>query len=1019
MNNEIIKYDAFISYKHSELDSFVAEKIHRLLETYVAPSSILKKTNRRKINRVFRDKDELPTSSNLSENIMQALTNSDYLIVICSPRTPESYWVNKEIETFIAIHGRDRVLTLLIEGEPSEAFPELLQFETIDTVDVINHTKTSIKKQIEPLAADVRGATKKEIHKNIKSELLRIMAPLLHCSYDDLRQRHRERRVRKILTFSLLCSAFFLIFGGFSLYQTYKIKQNYRNKLINQSRYLADTSGTLLDSGNRIDAIMVALEALPNEKQPNRPYVPKACYALNNALYSYHTSSNLVADRSLKHNFFVKDASYSPSGKTLMSTDGGSKLYLWDVETGHLINTIETKDSNDYRSTIASYILNDNLVVVCNEGAVNCYDINNSETLWTYNDDYIKCFSISNDYSIAAVYNSYEITILDMTTGNVVNSYEFNDTIRDLYGFSPDNNLLCFSYYESSLIDLVDIFDATLSIMALDINNNNTYLLPVSTKNISDAGFIDNNRFVVATSEIDLYDDLYSDTINDIILFDIYNESIIWTTNYTLLSSFSGKPLKFEFISIEEDSKTHDYITYTTDNIITTIASETAEIISQFSYPSTINDFIITAESGFALLAQDNGLISFVDVINGSRYYDYDIFLDYSIDEITLDNGVLSVIPYKSNNIVLYKYLGGTGYSPISSFDFYITTAKYSPDGSYIAVEANDLEPEYSILFYKNDEKTLLGNIMFTDRISQYDFTADNNLIVCTSDRIYLVNPMNQTIIKEYLIDDYYSSEYCLNNDNSTLCLTSSDEFSILNTYDLSVNKTGKLNDLIKYKIISNDGEYLITSNYDNELKVYSITKDIELAADFNFKVSDNIYDTSYVLSHNSSLLAVCCSDNTTRLIDLDSMKIIDEIEIPIMVQHNLIFSPDNKNLILQGDDGIVSVYNIDKGEYIKITSTSLDKITDWKFYEKLGLLAGKSIYSTYIFTITNDEYEIIADIPNCLDIDQNNNEVLVKYSKEMGYFPYFSLDMLIEEGNKATQNESLSPSDKLRYYID
>ena len=39
MNNEITKYDVFISYRHTDLDIFVAEKIHKLLETYVAPKS--------------------------------------------------------------------------------------------------------------------------------------------------------------------------------------------------------------------------------------------------------------------------------------------------------------------------------------------------------------------------------------------------------------------------------------------------------------------------------------------------------------------------------------------------------------------------------------------------------------------------------------------------------------------------------------------------------------------------------------------------------------------------------------------------------------------------------------------------------------------------------------------------------------------------------------------------------------------------------------------------------------------
>ena len=65
---------------------------------------------------------------------MEALSNSEYLIVICSPRTPESYWVRTEIETYRNAWQRQGS-SLLIEGEPSEAFPEVLQYETIKTID--------------------------------------------------------------------------------------------------------------------------------------------------------------------------------------------------------------------------------------------------------------------------------------------------------------------------------------------------------------------------------------------------------------------------------------------------------------------------------------------------------------------------------------------------------------------------------------------------------------------------------------------------------------------------------------------------------------------------------------------------------------------------------------------------------------------------------------------------------------------------------------------------------------------
>ena len=96
-----MKYNAFISYRHAPLDMEIAKKVHTGLETYKIPASVKKRLGIKKINRVFRDQEELPIGSNLSDNIGEALRESDHLIVICSPRTPESEWVGKEIDAFI------------------------------------------------------------------------------------------------------------------------------------------------------------------------------------------------------------------------------------------------------------------------------------------------------------------------------------------------------------------------------------------------------------------------------------------------------------------------------------------------------------------------------------------------------------------------------------------------------------------------------------------------------------------------------------------------------------------------------------------------------------------------------------------------------------------------------------------------------------------------------------------------------------------------------------------------------
>lgn len=171
-----MKYDAFISYRHSELDMYVAKKLHKGLETFKVPRSVKKIGGKTTIKRVFRDQEELPIGSDLGDNIQGALAESEFLIVVCSPRLPQSVWCLKEITSFIEMHDREHILAVLIEGEPGESFPQELLVDKDG-------------RPVEPLAADVRGANKREVDKKLKSEIVRLAAPLLHCTYDDLKQR--------------------------------------------------------------------------------------------------------------------------------------------------------------------------------------------------------------------------------------------------------------------------------------------------------------------------------------------------------------------------------------------------------------------------------------------------------------------------------------------------------------------------------------------------------------------------------------------------------------------------------------------------------------------------------------------------------------------------------------------------------------------------------------------------------------------------------------------------------------
>lgn len=247
-------YEAFISYRHLPLDIFIAENLHKLLEHYTIP----KKAGwggRKHIRHIFRDRDELPISSDLSASITDALHKADHLIIICTPHTMESAWVQKEIETFLQTHSRDDIILVLAEGEPEESFPEIV----LKAPDP-EHPGRMV--DIEPLAADVRGASRKEVLKKMKEEKLRVMASLLNAPYDTLVQRDRDFRMRRGLAIGSVIGVCLLSFGIYTACQNRRISSLYNQTNLALAESTVQTSQSIYEEGDRIGAIETLLSAV-------------------------------------------------------------------------------------------------------------------------------------------------------------------------------------------------------------------------------------------------------------------------------------------------------------------------------------------------------------------------------------------------------------------------------------------------------------------------------------------------------------------------------------------------------------------------------------------------------------------------------------------------------------------------------------------------------------------------------------------------------------------------------------
>ncbi|MBI4621611.1 MAG: toll/interleukin-1 receptor domain-containing protein [Verrucomicrobia bacterium] len=188
-------YRVFISYSHA--DTTWAHWLMRRLEGYRVPARFHGQAAPLgvvgpRIAPVFRDRDELPTTSDLSETIRAALRESATLLVICSPASAKSRWVQEEIVAFKRLHGGAGVFAFIVGGEPKAAgsdedcFSPALRRE-LGADGLLSATPAEV------VAADARP------HADGRQDaFVRLVAGLLGVGFDELRQRELQRRHRRM-----------------------------------------------------------------------------------------------------------------------------------------------------------------------------------------------------------------------------------------------------------------------------------------------------------------------------------------------------------------------------------------------------------------------------------------------------------------------------------------------------------------------------------------------------------------------------------------------------------------------------------------------------------------------------------------------------------------------------------------------------------------------------------------------------------------------------------------------------
>lgn len=341
------EYYAFISYSHK--DEEWAKWLQHEFEHYHLPTTLNGLTGvPDKFRPIFRDIDEL-SGGELKPQISYALRASAHLVIICSPNSAKSLYVDGEIREFIEIGEQEGVNNI------SNIFPFI--------VDGIPHSKDEPEKECFPKAL-----------RDLPSELIA----------GDVTKHGREQAFVKILAGTLHHSnvRFSMLWNQFERdrIEAERKEREKRDKLLLlESRYLSEKALDIAAVDSRLARLLV-LRALPKDLNDpeDRPYCIEAENALRticnyksvefknvNRFKLNSTGDKGVSassDRTVRiwdietaspvgepmegHTDSVLDVAYSHGGELIASCSKDGFIILWNAETGEQTKTM--KDARSY-----------------------------------------------------------------------------------------------------------------------------------------------------------------------------------------------------------------------------------------------------------------------------------------------------------------------------------------------------------------------------------------------------------------------------------------------------------------------------------------------------------------------------------------------------------------------------------------------------------------------------------------------------------------------------------------------
>ncbi|WP_335969261.1 toll/interleukin-1 receptor domain-containing protein [Fusobacterium polymorphum] len=998
------KYDAFISYRHIEPDLTIAKILHEMIEKFNIPKHLRtvsndeNSINDKHIFRVFRDREELSTKD-LSTMIEEAIANSKNLIVICSKRTSLSPWCRKEVQLFKKIHGVNNIIPVLIEGEPDDSFIDELKNLK---VTFINSENVEEEKNIELLAADIRSdevkspsfkgyeileyskdpklneLTKKSLDILKKSEIYRIVASMLNVNYGDLKLRHQERYLKRIIYTSIAASIAMLIFV-ISVTTLYLKSVASERKANEQSSLMTLNMANEANlQGDRILGVLIAQEAMKNVSPKMEKYNKlKAQYEniLNNSLITLPFSNQFIlATESETEAFGI-----SSDSKWLISSGSFNNAIIWNLENGEIQKTLT------FEAPVVSIALSpDSKKSYVGTANNKIFEVNmeNYEIKNIFGDANLPAVAMrvsKNNKYLIALRNFLILDIFDIQSQKKLYSFTFPiDNMITGFTENPQTNNFFILRKDNSITEYDINTGEALIVHALATNSEKNFLRKMT---VSDNGILFYSDIQDNTESI-VMKNLESGQINHATNVRIFSSNIVVNKDASLLyvNSLNNFITRFDLSNLKPDEE------------INVPERATYLDTKRIQYNESIETFALSPdENTLAVVLKNMTVGAFSGIKNMTTNYSSEFILNEK----------------------------STHKAPIEII-------KFTPDSKKIITSADD----YTIRVM--DTESTIGDSQLLDGKIVASSRDKNSILILSGEKISKYN--FDTNKEEFiaLLDPKFLKifqEFAITNNVSLVALSDSTNGPSASVFDVKQDKkiyTTKPH-IVKEGILpyilelqfSNDGNFLYTLGPDNQLFVHNAK-----TGEFLFSLEDkeNGEAVSFIMSNDDNFVAINYITKKSAIFSLKERKLVQKIDGEVMAidsKNNNIKAiygqVDSKLFVTKANNEVL--YYADNKIKTSVGSLKFNTINmsfDGKYYVSSNpknntvitdLVTGEPIRTLYS---SNNDFFISLPV-----ISKDNKKVAYNESKDkIVIINMYSTDELSQIANKTLKNRRLSEAE-------